>query len=114
MDKTGKFLVGAILLPFLLWFFVWYSAMCYGYVASQFHDWFVAPFFPVIPKLSAYGYAGLMLFVGIFTKTRLPGKEFKDEYLKNPTWEAWKPTAYSLIMPWLTYFTGYVFQYWVK
>ena len=114
METIGKMVVTAVIVPLFIWLCVWCSAFSYGYVATQFYEWFVAGIFPSFPKLGIYEYAGLFCFVGLFNGKKVEMWKIKKEYLIDTTWEKFRPITLFLLAPWTAYAGGYILQYWIK
>ena len=118
MEKTSKIIAAAIALaisPVVFWLIIWYNAFSYGYVAIQFHEWFIAPILPQVPVFSIYEYAGLILFIGIFTRRR--GESFpkiKNEYLEEKEYQRLVRSLVPYVRPWGLLLCGYILQYWIK
>lgn len=90
---------------FVVILFVFYQTFAWGYVASIIYAWFVIPTFPHAPVLTWTQLAGVMFLVNCFVHSDTSLSYLKSEYKDNTN-----GFITSILSPWLTLFSAWIFK----
>jgi len=98
-----EIILGIISAILLFSIFILYQSFAWGYVASVLYNWFVLSYFAEAPTLYWWHFAGFMFITNCFIHADT--HHFKDEIKDKTT-----GTVSSIIAPWVTLFSAWVFK----
>jgi len=84
-----------------------YGAFSWGYVATQFYDWFVLKYYPNLPHFTLLQIIGFNFLISTVIRIK-DNSDIKDDYRINKTTRSISVFA----SPWLTLLLGYLFYSW--
>lgn len=105
-DGEWTIFVGIVAIAIVLVVFI-YGIFSWGYVTSQFYDWFVLRYYPKLPHFTVYQFIGFNFVLSTIIRN-YGTSDIKEEFKKD------KVTLYctSILSPWLVLLFGYIFMCW--